>query len=1189
MPTDNTFDRESFTGSVSADSDAHSVSLAAGDTDQAPIQLAQGAAGIGTVSSLAGDATILRASGETVQAEVGTPVFQDDTFVTASGGGVGLSFEDGSTFSLGPDARLTIDSFVYDAGGADSSMVMNLAQGAFSFVSGQVAKSGENNMSIVTPTATIGVRGTAGAGDADEIVLLQEPGQQLGELTVTTQGGTVSLTTPNSYTSTANPTAPPSPPRVWTLNDIQSQFGGALRQLPTSLPANQNLPPPGSDDSGGQSSGGQSGEGEEAAGDEEGDDEEGGEGEEGETAEGEEGEEGEGEGEEGEGEEGEGEEGEGEEGAAEGGEGGEGDVAEGTGDGTGDLGTPQGDGDSDVDAPPTQGPAVSTVVTAPSATEGLLAPSAVKPVKPPVPPPPPPPPPPEEIPEEEVVEGEGGPVNIIEVNSGQSTVTLTDGTDQIQVSGAEVGVTINGTLNGDSIIDVTNSSAQFVSIVDTVSHSFSVNGIEEVQFGNMDGSQLHTITVNGTGTVIFNSSSGPLDANISGDNANNTINIGVGISAESFISANMSGGTDTVNINTTQTVNLLLGSVEFVSSTLGGAQTVVMGNSVSGVTFDLGALGDGDVLTLADGGNSVTVSDIQSVIGGTGNDTVVAGSTSLVSLNLGGGTDSVVATSLPNFNVTALTSVENFLGSSGNDNVGLAASLTSGSIYDGGLGIDTLTLFTDSSNFASITNFESVMGTAGSEFLQLESPIPASFNMLVDLGGGSFDELVLANGGNDLSTANTETITGGSGADILTLDDFSVDEIDLLGGMDEVILGGSTGTYSFFTFANIEALLGANNVQEAVDLSSAGAQDDLFIDLGLHADNDSVTLSSGADTVVVNDLHALSAGDGDDNVFVNSDLQSGDSYDGGAGNDALSLAGNSTNTASILNFETVNGVAGATESLVLENNVTNVFFDFGDFNNLDSLQLADGGNDVIVQEIAIFVGGGGDDHVTLFSNLASVSNYDGGGSGDDDDTLVLLDDTTNTAVINDFEFIQGNSSTGISLTFLAGSQVNTTFTFTGGGFDSLVFNDGGSFAILNGVEQVTGGSGNDTVSVADSTGVNFILGDGADIATGATGVSDSFIYQAISDANVGEGERITNFEDGVDIIDLDAIIQGTFAYIGDGNFSGTGNTEARFVDGTQTLEIDVDGNAVADMEIVLDNITAADLSDADFGQEIAQT
>lgn len=87
-----------------------------------------------------------------------------------------LMLLDHSTFTVGANARLTIDRFVYDParGGAFDATV---AKGAFRFLSGRRSVPGAS--SIRTPIATIGIRGTAidGVVGADAVTIAQgEPG-----------------------------------------------------------------------------------------------------------------------------------------------------------------------------------------------------------------------------------------------------------------------------------------------------------------------------------------------------------------------------------------------------------------------------------------------------------------------------------------------------------------------------------------------------------------------------------------------------------------------------------------------------------------------------------------------------------------------------------------------------------------------------------------------------------------------------------------------------------------------------------------------------------------------------------------------------------------------------------------------------------------------------------------------------
>ncbi|MCH8997375.1 MAG: FecR domain-containing protein, partial [Proteobacteria bacterium] len=130
---------------------------------RAPGQYAQagapeGAEPIGQVESLSGTAQATRADGTVIQLSVGDPVFQNDVVRTGPNSKLIIAFEDETVFSLSANARMVLDKFVYEPDGASNLMIFSLVQGAFTFVSGQVAPTG--SMLIQTPVATIGIRGT---------------------------------------------------------------------------------------------------------------------------------------------------------------------------------------------------------------------------------------------------------------------------------------------------------------------------------------------------------------------------------------------------------------------------------------------------------------------------------------------------------------------------------------------------------------------------------------------------------------------------------------------------------------------------------------------------------------------------------------------------------------------------------------------------------------------------------------------------------------------------------------------------------------------------------------------------------------------------------------------------------------------------------------------------------------------
>ena len=113
---------------------------------------------IGTVVKLTGDATAVR-NGVVVALNIGDKVYKGDVVQSGSDSALGISFIDGTAFSLGASARMVLNDMVYDPNGSSNSSLLSLVQGTISFVAGETAKNG--NMKIDTPVATMGIRGTA--------------------------------------------------------------------------------------------------------------------------------------------------------------------------------------------------------------------------------------------------------------------------------------------------------------------------------------------------------------------------------------------------------------------------------------------------------------------------------------------------------------------------------------------------------------------------------------------------------------------------------------------------------------------------------------------------------------------------------------------------------------------------------------------------------------------------------------------------------------------------------------------------------------------------------------------------------------------------------------------------------------------------------------------------------------------
>ena len=130
------------------------------EADFAPVELAQSAVQIGTVSNLTGTVTVVRGTGETVTLAEGDPIFQGDLVNTDAGGSVGLAFADDSTMSLGANSSVEMDELVFDPAAQTGGGVFNVFTGVLTYVSGEIAKTDPEALTINTPVATIGIRGT---------------------------------------------------------------------------------------------------------------------------------------------------------------------------------------------------------------------------------------------------------------------------------------------------------------------------------------------------------------------------------------------------------------------------------------------------------------------------------------------------------------------------------------------------------------------------------------------------------------------------------------------------------------------------------------------------------------------------------------------------------------------------------------------------------------------------------------------------------------------------------------------------------------------------------------------------------------------------------------------------------------------------------------------------------------------
>ncbi|MEQ1716565.1 MAG: FecR domain-containing protein, partial [Hyphomicrobium sp.] len=112
---------------------------------------------------------------------------------TGAASSLGIVLRDNTVFSLSASARMVMNELVYDPARTDNAMSVNLVQGAFVFITGQVAKTG--TVAVTTPVATMGIRGTTpivklstidGSG---EFSIAADPGGPVGAYILTLPSG----------------------------------------------------------------------------------------------------------------------------------------------------------------------------------------------------------------------------------------------------------------------------------------------------------------------------------------------------------------------------------------------------------------------------------------------------------------------------------------------------------------------------------------------------------------------------------------------------------------------------------------------------------------------------------------------------------------------------------------------------------------------------------------------------------------------------------------------------------------------------------------------------------------------------------------------------------------------------------------------------------------------------------------
>jgi hypothetical protein len=124
-------------------------------------------ADVGQIKVAKGRVTVDR-NGQELPGQVGFLLESADVVKTGADGSVGITMRDNSLLSAGPNSILSLDRFEFDPTTSQGLFDAKLRRGTLAVVSGRIAKKTPQAMTVRTPSAVLGVRGTEFVVSVDE-------------------------------------------------------------------------------------------------------------------------------------------------------------------------------------------------------------------------------------------------------------------------------------------------------------------------------------------------------------------------------------------------------------------------------------------------------------------------------------------------------------------------------------------------------------------------------------------------------------------------------------------------------------------------------------------------------------------------------------------------------------------------------------------------------------------------------------------------------------------------------------------------------------------------------------------------------------------------------------------------------------------------------------------------------------
>ena len=150
---------------------------------------------------------------ETRELKEGDKIYLNETIYAAQGSGTQILLLDQSTFTVGEDSEVVMDTFIYDPKTNDGKIVASVKQGSLKVISGLISQKDPDALTVTVPEGTLGSRGTefqtiVSKGKTDTLLIgpgkNNTLGMRPGAVLASNKFGKTLLDNPYSVTSTVS-------------------------------------------------------------------------------------------------------------------------------------------------------------------------------------------------------------------------------------------------------------------------------------------------------------------------------------------------------------------------------------------------------------------------------------------------------------------------------------------------------------------------------------------------------------------------------------------------------------------------------------------------------------------------------------------------------------------------------------------------------------------------------------------------------------------------------------------------------------------------------------------------------------------------------------------------------------------------------------------------------------------------